>query len=145
PATYTITASLAAQTADGYTLEAGDASGAAGATIQVEGPRLGLGPGDIVAAYPVPDAKDAANDRLVSIVLRSRTLPWERPARPGVARTTPWVALLLFKGNEASIDAKQPFSKTGLSVPGIAPTDVCDQLVVDPALLHRVMPRAPEL
>jgi hypothetical protein len=123
----------------------GAAPGAVGATISVEGPRLTLGPGDIAALYPPANATDAADDMLVSVVLRRRTLPWERPVAPGVARTTPWMALLLFEKSEARIEQRQPFSRIGRSVPGIADNELCDQLVVQADKLLPLLPKANEL
>jgi hypothetical protein len=159
PGDYRVGAALTAQslgptTADGspreviaaVDVDADTSQGAApGATIRVEGPRLALGPGDVAALYPPANATDAADDMLVSVVLRRRTLPWERPVAPGVARTTPWMALLLFEKTEAHIEIQKPFLLTGLTVPGIEPGEPCDQLVVQASVLEPVFPRAGEL
>src|SRR5262245_47219257 len=47
-------------------------------TFEVTGPRLALQPAEILAAYPPPGSTEAADDFFPHVVLRRRTLPWER-------------------------------------------------------------------
>lgn len=68
--------------------------------FEIAGPRFTLDPGEIHAAYPPPNSEGPFAQRLPMIVLRRRTLPWERTID---ATGTPWLALLLFEEGEAAL------------------------------------------
>lgn len=66
----------------------------------IAGPRFTLDPAEIHAAYPPPNSEGPFSLRLPMIVLRRRTLPWERPLD---TQGTPWLALLLFEEDEVTL------------------------------------------
>ncbi|MCP4424812.1 MAG: hypothetical protein GY803_09990, partial [Chloroflexi bacterium] len=66
----------------------------------ITGPRFTLDPAEIHAAFPPPNSEGPFESRLPMVVLRRRTLPWERSIDAG---GTPWLALLLFEEGEIKL------------------------------------------
>lgn len=97
--------------------------------FEVVAPELGLEADDVLAAYPPPESEEANDLMLPHVVLRRRTLPWERGGPGG----EPWVALLLFSESESASITQQ------------SETPPYQTLRVKRSLLHRVMPRRGEL
>ncbi len=67
----------------------------------VDAPRFTLDPSMIHAVFPPTNGVGSYVSRLPMIVLRRRTLPWERSLAPG--NGTPWLAVLLFEKGEATM------------------------------------------
>jgi hypothetical protein len=81
-----------------------DALPAAGTRrLRVTGPRFRLDPMDIHSVFPPRNAEGAYARRLPMVVLRRRTLPWERSPGAGAADAPPWLALLLLEPSEATL------------------------------------------
>lgn len=74
-------------------------------TFHVAGPRFRLGPNEVHAVYPPANSQGSYEQTLPHIVLRERTLPWARSIDSNLVEGAdgphPWVALLLFHGDEA--------------------------------------------
>ena len=74
-------------------------------TFHVGGPRFRLGPNEVHAVYPPANSQGSYGQTLPHIVLRERTLPWARSIDSNLVERDddphPWVALLLFHGDEA--------------------------------------------
>jgi len=69
--------------------------------FHVLGPRFGLGAADVQSVYPPANSQGQFEQTLPHIVLRRRTLPWERRlGSPNGAGSVPWFALLLFHEGE---------------------------------------------
>lgn len=66
----------------------------------IDAPRFTLDPSMIHAVFPPTNGVGSYVSRLPMIVLRRRTLPWERSLAPG--NDTPWLAVLLFEKGEAT-------------------------------------------
>lgn len=66
----------------------------------IDAPRFTLDPSMIHAVFPPTNGVGSYVSRLPMIVLRRRTLPWERELAPG--SKTPWLAVLLFEKGEAT-------------------------------------------
>jgi hypothetical protein len=123
--------------------------------FQVTGPRTTLPPEEILGCYPASGATEASDTCLPHIVLRRRTLPWERAltsTSPNPALQpppdTPWLALLLLPSSVATIEAaplSAVYSGAELTALGLDGTTVCDQLVVPRGWLRAVMPRKQDL
>jgi len=72
--------------------------------FKVAGPRFILEPQEIHAAYPPPNADGSFEGRLPCVVLKRRTLPWERSAESTAENSdTPWLMLLLFDEDEVNL------------------------------------------
>lgn len=71
--------------------------------FRVDGPRFTLDASLIHAVFPPTNGRGSYVSRLPMVVLRRRTIPWERQLAPGGAlRDTPWVAVLLFEEAEVT-------------------------------------------
>ena len=69
----------------------------------VTGPRFTLQPDEIHAAYPPPNSDGPYEARLPCVVLKRRTLPWERMAGDLNGKNLPWLALLIFEEKEVTL------------------------------------------
>jgi hypothetical protein len=70
--------------------------------FEIQGPRFTLQPDDIHGIYPADRSRGPFGSRLPQIVMRRRTLPWERQVGTGTD-DTPWMALMLFKKWEVQL------------------------------------------
>jgi hypothetical protein len=84
--------------------------------IKVEGPRFILAPGEVHSMFPPPNDRGNFYNRLPQIVLRRRTLPWERTldTLAGSDEGPPWMALLLVTENEIEKDDLKPMTVNDL-------------------------------
>lgn len=130
----------------------------------VDGPRFILNPGDIAGVCPPSNAQGPFGSVLPQIVMRRRTLPWERdiaetlpaPSNPKALSNqqpdypTPWFALLLLQEGEDYL------LKPGLPLEQVLPAKVMkdigspqnilvDALDIDAALLADILPSREEL
>ena len=95
--------------AGAYTLS-GDVSGLPGpvrtmaSRLDVVAPRFTLPPDQILGTFPPAGARGSFTSRLGQIVLRRRTLPWERSTDLSAATApTPWLALVLVAEGEGQL------------------------------------------
>jgi hypothetical protein len=75
--------------------------------LRVTSARYALPPDQLLSAFPPANAEGAFGARLPQIVLKRRTLPWERVAgsAPGDA-TLPWLALVVLAEGEAKLSTE---------------------------------------
>lgn len=77
--------------------------------IQVAAPRYTMPTDQILSSFPPANAEGAFGDRLPQIVLKRRTLPWERnPAGAVNPSATPWLALVVVAEGEATLSTSTP-------------------------------------
>jgi hypothetical protein len=77
--------------------------------IQVAAPRFTMPTDQILSSFPPANAEGAFGDRLPQIVLKRRTLPWERnPAGAVQPSETPWLALVVVAEGEAQLSTAAP-------------------------------------
>ncbi len=80
--------------------------------VTVSSPRFTMPPDQILSTFPPANGEGSFGDRLPQIVLKRRTLPWERnPAESPVVSTTPWLALVVVAENEASLSTTTPVAQ----------------------------------
>ncbi|HVE77345.1 MAG TPA: hypothetical protein VNA89_00660 [Gemmatimonadaceae bacterium] len=94
--------------------------------FRVTGPRFTLDPGEVHAAYPPPNSSGLFSERLPMVVLRRRSLPWERTidgAAANASAPTPWMALLLFEEPEVKL-LDPPASTVAYVINGDAASNV---------------------
>jgi len=75
------------------------------AHLRVTSPRFKLPPDQILSTYPPANSEGAYESRLPQIVIKRRTLPWERAADPA-DRKVPWLALVVIAEGEGQISAE---------------------------------------
>ncbi|WP_299631501.1 hypothetical protein [uncultured Roseobacter sp.] len=87
--------------------------------FNVTAPRLKLPPDQALMTFPPANSEGAYEARLPQIVLRKRTLPWDRRAAAAgtvfhgqtVEDTTPWMALVVIAEGEGEIKHDQPWEE----------------------------------
>ena len=132
--------------------------------FNVEGPRFVLNPGDIAGVVPPRNSQGPFSAVLPQIVMRRRTLPWERvvaeslpaPSAPGALPNqnpgypTPWLALLLLaEGESWELKPNLPLESV---LPGdifknigSPPNVLVEALDISRSLLDSVLPAREEL
>jgi hypothetical protein len=115
--------------------------------FRVVGPRFTLPPDQILSQFPPPNSSGAFGDRLAQIVLRRRTLPYERRTvtTDNVATTPPWLALVVLAPGEGQLVSNQPIDTTGLLDPTDSDASVRDVLRVSATIVNAVFPTLTDL
>ena len=74
-------------------------------SFDVAGPRFRLQADEIHSAYPPANSQGPFESRLPCVVMRRRTLPWERTSEPGqdAGEDKTWLALMLFEEDEVKL------------------------------------------
>lgn len=119
--------------------------------VQVTAPRFTMPPDQILSSFPPANAEGSFGDRLPQVVLKRRTLPWERnPAGGSTVSTTPWLALVVLAEGEGEVrtavrveDAVTP----GVTLPRASDRDVeqTASLSVTRTVLRKVFPTRGDL
>ncbi|MGI9028996.1 MAG: hypothetical protein ACR2HP_03285 [Ilumatobacteraceae bacterium] len=115
--------------------------------VTVAAPRYSMPTEQILSSFPPANAEGAFGDRLPQIVLKRRTLPWERnPAGggPGVS-STPWLALVVVAEGEAELSTTSPVAQCvtpGVTLPDPADRDVEQglYLAVTETVVRKIFP-----
>lgn len=80
--------------------------------VTVAAPRYVMPTDQIISTFPPANAEGAFGDRLPQIVLKRRTLPWERnPAEKPETSTIPWLALVVVAEGEAQLSTATPVAQ----------------------------------
>jgi hypothetical protein len=112
--------------------------------LAVSGPRFTLPPDQPLSFFPPENATGAFSTRLPQIVLRRRTLPWERyidQDEPDL----PWLALVVLADGEGQLTTGQPVDTTGLPDPDLRDGDTRDVLTVTERVISQVFPSKQDL
>ncbi len=151
PGTFVLHDAVRPSLPDGsYTLHVSQAVSAPGAAIPdlqrrllITGPRYALPPDQVLSTFPPNDAVGDFSTRLPQIVLRRRTLPWER--RSGDAQPdAPWLALVVIAEGEGELITGQP-AGVGMPDPQDRDADTCTVLRVSERVVGQVFPRPADL
>jgi hypothetical protein len=114
--------------------------------VRVTSPRYRMPPDQIMSAYPPANAEGAFESRLPQIVIRRRTLPWERIV--DADRRVPWLALVVIAEGEGTLSPEVPIADCvtpGTSLAG--PNDVATgiYLNVPQTTVDKVFPTRDDL
>jgi hypothetical protein len=73
--------------------------------VQIDSPRYAMPPEQILSTFPPAGSQGDWRERLPQIVLKRRTLPWERNPDPAVnpATAPPWLALVVLADGEGAL------------------------------------------
>jgi hypothetical protein len=119
--------------------------------VQVTAPRFTMPTDQILSSFPPANGEGAFGDRLPQIVLKRRTLPWERnPAGGAAVSNTPWLALVVLAEGEGEVVTATKVTDAvtaGVSLPHPEDKDV-DQtacLAVTENVLRKVFPTRADL
>ncbi len=118
-----------------------------GGHVRVSSPRYRMPPDQILSTYPPANAEGAFESRLPQVVVRRRTLPWERTADPA-DRKVPWLALVVIAEGEGALSTESPIAEcvtpgVTLDGPNDVPTGV--YLSVPQAVVTKVFPTKNDL
>lgn len=111
--------------------------------VTVRSPRFTMPPDQILSTYPPAGSEGSYGARLPQVVIKRRTLPWERSVQQGVPRSTPWLALVLIAEGEAELTMNQPVAQCvtpGVALPGKADTELGNYLQIRKSVVDRVFP-----
>lgn len=114
--------------------------------VTVSAPRYTMPTDQILSTFPPANAEGAFADRLPQVVLKRRTLPWERnPAGQVQPSTTPWLALVVVAEGEASLSTATAVA--GCVTPGTTLLDPSDKdveeglyLAVTESVVKKIFP-----
>ncbi|PWC78559.1 hypothetical protein [Azospirillum sp. TSH64] len=99
----------ATQTVDGIKDQDTPPTYTAVQTLQIQGPRFALAPGDLQSVMPPANQTGSWENTLPNVVLRRRTLPWERTldgsVPPADSVPAPWIGLLTVTAAELGGEA----------------------------------------
>lgn len=114
--------------------------------LRVNSPRYRMPPDQILSTFPPANSEGAYESRLPQIVLRRRTLPWERAV--DADRTIPWLALVVIAEGEGALSAESPIADCvtpgeTLSGPSDTPTGI--YLSVPQTTVTKVFPTKEDL
>ena len=139
-----------------YTLGAEQVLTAPGATpqrldvhLEVTAPRFALPRDQILSTFPPNQAEGDFSSRLAQIVLRRRTIPWERSADGGLGRSDlPWLSLVVLADAEGEFRPSRPIAECvtpGVSLQGRNDVAVGDAIAVTRRVVQQVFPTKEEL
>ncbi len=127
--------------------------------IEVRSPRLVLPPDQVLSTFPPAESEGAYGSRLPQVVIRRRTLPWERqvegapvaamPPAPALPKMiTPWMALVVVAEGEATLVPNVPAASAvtaGVTLRGAIDADVANCLQIRRSVVQKIFPTQKDL
>jgi hypothetical protein len=110
--------------------------------INIRSPRLVLPPDQVLSTFPPAESEGSYGARLPQLVIRRRTLPWERQLA-GVAPTTPWLALVVVAEGEAKLLQNVAAAETvtpGVTLTGAVDADLGNCLEIRQSMVNLIFP-----
>ncbi|HET6159917.1 MAG TPA: hypothetical protein VFE34_16345 [Dongiaceae bacterium] len=114
--------------------------------LRVNSPRYRMPPDQILSTFPPANSEGAYESRLPQIVLKRRTLPWERKADADTK--IPWLALVVIAEGEGAISAESPIADCvtpGIKLNGPNDTPTGVYLSIPQTTLDKVFPTKEDL
>ena len=118
--------------------------------VRIESPRYVMPPDQILSTFPPAGGRGDWRERLPQIVLKRRTLPWERNPNPAQAFETapPYLALVVLAEGEGRLSGDVPVSECvtpGVALDADADAPAGRYLEVDRSVVHAAFPCLDEL
>lgn len=110
--------------------------------IEVRSPRLVLPPDQVLSTFPPAESEGAYGARLPQVVIKRRTLPWERRVA-GAPANAPWLALVVVAEGEAKLVPNVPARDTltpGVTLSGDVDADVGNCLEIRQSMVSTLFP-----
>tara|TARA_R110002167_G_scaffold63321_27_gene178948 strand:+ start:1260 stop:3299 length:2040 start_codon:yes stop_codon:yes gene_type:complete len=115
--------------------------------LRIRSPRYLLPPDQILSTYPPANSFGSYGSRLPQVVIKRRTLPWERRLE-GAPAKTPWFALVLIAEGEAKLETSVDVENcvtAGVELEGLKEVAKGNCLVAKKSLINRVFPTKRDL
>ena len=110
--------------------------------LRIRSPRYLLPPDQILSTYPPANSFGSYGSRLPQVVIKRRTLPWERRL-DGAPASTPWLALVLIAEGEArletGVDVEHCVTE-GVELDGLKEVAKGNCLAVRKSMIDKVFP-----
>lgn len=124
--------------------------------FNVTAPRFKLPPDQVLMTFPPANSEGAYEDRLPQIVLKKKSLPWDRRAGPAgsvvseqiIQDNTPWLALVVIAEGEGQIVHDQPWEECtseGVNLSGLVDTPRASYLSVPQSTVDKIFPTVEDL
>lgn len=110
--------------------------------LRVRSPRYLLPPDQVLSVFPPASSEGSYGGRLPQVVIKRRTLPWERNLA-GTDDTVPWLALVIVAEGEGVLRTNQKVEDCvtpGTTLPGRADTELGAYLEVTRSVVDDVFP-----
>lgn len=111
--------------------------------FRVRSPRYALPPDQVLSTFPPANSEGNYGARLPQIVIKRRTLPWERDVGPGGVEATPWLALVVIAEGEAELKLNQAVAECvtpGVELGGVADSQLGNCLEVRKSMIDKIFP-----
>lgn len=119
--------------------------------FKILAPRYSLPPDQVLSTFPPASAVGDWRERLPQLVLKRRTLPWERnpePAVPYSPATPPWLALVVLAEGEGALSKDVPVGECvtpGRVLTGDNDTQTGRYLLVRRSIVQKIFPTREDL
>jgi len=125
--------------------------------VRVRSPLYTLPPDQVLSTFPPAGREGAFGARLPQIVIKRRTLPWERDVDPvdpadvdpdANLADAPWLALVLIADGEAELKSNQPVAQCvtpGVVIPGLADVQTGNALHIRKSMVDKIFPTQEEV
>lgn len=117
--------------------------------VRVRSPQYALPPDQVLSTFPPANHEGDFGARLPQIVIRRRTLPWERTVDDDPAHESlPWLALVLIAEGEAEVRLNKPVAEcvtAGVHLDPPADVQVGNYLAIRASVVKRLFPTQDEI
>jgi len=116
--------------------------------LKVTAPRFTLPADQIASTFPPANSEGAYEDRLPQIVIKRRTLPWERKPEPDSPETEPWLALVVVAEGEGTLSTETKVAECvtpGITLTGDGDVATSVYLSVPQSVLDKIFPTREDL
>ncbi|MDH5545469.1 MAG: hypothetical protein OEZ43_07750 [Gammaproteobacteria bacterium] len=110
--------------------------------IRVRSPRYLLPPDQVLSTFPPANSSGSYGSRLPQVVIKRRTLPWERQI-DGQPERVPWLALVLIAQEEAILETGISVDQcvtSGVTLPGVKDVEKGNCLVIRKSMIDKIFP-----
>lgn len=110
--------------------------------LRIRSPRYILPPDQILSTYPPANSFGSYGSRLPQVVIKRRTLPWERRL-DGAPANTPWLALVLIAEGEARLETSVDVANcvtAGVELDGLKEVAKGNCLAIRKSIIDKVFP-----
>ncbi|GAB3002897.1 hypothetical protein [Saccharothrix stipae] len=116
--------------------------------LRISSPRYTMPPDQVLSTFPPANAQGAFEHRLPQIVLKRRTLPWDRRAGDGEPDAMPWLALVVIAEGEGQLSGETPVAQCvtpGVELSGEVDVPTSVYLGVSRTVVKAVFPTKAEV